>query len=187
MTSKVTIDSASIAKKVEDRLKKIQRGLRGNRLLNEVGDEVISDNRREARTGKGFNSKPEVGQKRTKMPKLAETTIEHRKYLKRAKNTETTDVFSVKRSNLTVSGQLLSSIVKEIKNGALIIKLSDQKRIPYKTLNLRQKKARKPPPSNQEVADFLEEQGRHFLGIDDKTQKKIKNIVIRFIRRLIRS
>ena len=186
MTSKVTIDSASIARKVEDRVKEIQKGLRGNPLLNQVGDEIIKDNRREARTGKGFDSKPEIGQKRTKMPPLADSTIDARDYLKRAGNS-TDNVFSLKRSNLTVSGQLLSSIVKEIKKGALIIRLSDQKRAPYKTLNQRQSRSKKAPPSNQEVADFLEEQGRHFLGIDDKTEKKIKTIVIRFIRRLIRS
>jgi hypothetical protein len=182
--AKVKVNRDSITQKVSGFVKRLEGETKREELLTQIGNEVIKDIQRETRSRRGFKSKEEArvfGSKRTKLPDLAESTIENRRSIARREQTQAT--YSDKRSNLTLTGQLLDSLKMFISRGVLKIR-PDGKRRPYKTI----KKSRaKRPPSNDELAVHLEDKGFIFMGIDDKSLKKIKTISIRFLRRLLKS
>jgi hypothetical protein len=173
----VKINRPSIIRKAEQKIREIEGAAQGDLLLSQIGVELLLDTQNKARTGKGFtkDTVKVFGSKRSKLPWLADSTVDSRRSI--GSRESTSNVFKPDRSNLSLTGQLLSSLKIFIKNGVLTIR-PDGERRKYKGQN-------KKPPSNDKLAEFLEEKGFYFLGVDDVSLKKIKTISIRFIRRLL--
>jgi hypothetical protein len=171
---------STIAKKIAE----VKGALQGRKLLDDVGEQIIKDIKRNTRTGKGFSTSQLNGiknNKRESLPSLEKSTIKARKYY--AKFNPTTQVYKSGRSNLSFSGQLIDSIAYDVKKGRVVVSASGKKRRAYRTLKGKVKNT----PSNDEIIGYLEKKGFYFLGIDDKTIDKIKTIAKRQIRRLLRS
>lgn len=179
--TKIRINRRSILTKVAEKISQVEGATKGDQLLGEIGTELLLDTQARARTGKGFTADTVkvFGSKRTNLPGLAQSTVSSRESV--ASRNPTPAFYRKNKSNLTLTGQLLDSLRLFIKRGVIIIR-PDGERRPYKTG--RPSKA-KTPPNNEELSTFLEEKGFYFLGIDDKSLKKIKTISTRFIRRLL--
>lgn len=121
----------------------------------------------------------DLTQEGAKQPPLAKSSIKNREYLEEYNITDSR--FSLKRSNLTFSGQLLKSLFARFEPGKIIIEANNDVRKPYNSKN---------GPANQritnsELAGYLEENGRTFLGLDAKGQEIIRAFVVRQVRRLL--
>jgi len=79
-------------------------------------------------------------------------------------------LFKPSKSNLTFTGQMLES-------------LKGRSNVRKQTVTIRATGTRDDGQSNEEVAEYVAEQGRPFLGLDLKGVKRIENIVRRDIRR----
>jgi hypothetical protein len=178
--SKVTVNRGSILRKIQEKLKEVEGATQSDLLLGEIGARLLKDTQARARTGKGFTAETVkvFGSPRVSLPGLADSTIDSRRTL--ATTNQTPAFYREKKSNLTLTGQLLDSLKLFIRRGSLIIR-PDGARRPYRT----KKGAGKGQPTNDKLAEFLEDKGFYFLGVDDKSLNQIKTISIRFIRRLL--
>lgn len=170
--TKVRIDLSKITKK----LSKIEKGFEDKRLLEPVADIAIKDIQRNTKATRGFNKSGD----RDKLPGISEEWIERRKKL--SGTNATTGVYSPRRSNLSFTGQLLDSLKAKFRGRKITIEPTGT-RTPYKNL----KGGQSSPVENKIVAKGLQDMGFIFLGVDEKTTKKIKTEITRFIRRLLRS
>jgi hypothetical protein len=82
------------------------------------------------------------------------------------------EFFEPRLSNLTFTGQLLRSITSSVKNGAISIFVTGTRRDGL---------------TNEKVAGYVSEQGRPFIGLDERGIKRIKRNAITEIRKFIRS
>ena len=87
--------------------------------------------------------------------------------------------FSPSKSNLTLSGQMLASLKERIVqtpgsvNEPSVVEVSPTGQ-------------RNDGLANSQVAEFVREGGRPFLGLDEKATNQIKNIVLKNLRRVLR-
>jgi len=183
--SRIKLNQSSINQKITDKINEARGYLKRDKALTDAANQAVRDIKTGARTGRGFTKPDQFGGQRAKFPPLAKSTIDARGYLQETPQTLDPS-FRKARSNLTISGQLLSSIIFEIKRGVVRIFANSKKRKRYANKGLRQRKTRKAPPTNEQVAKGLEDQGRYFIGIDDNTIKRIKTILIRNVRRILR-
>lgn len=138
-------------------------------LSKELGETVIRGIKGKTRKGLDLVNGGKQGA-------LASSTIAQRRYLDDHNSTAST--YSPARSNLTFTGQLLDSL-KWFRIGNIIRIMPTGQRRPYK-------RGSKKSIANQDVANFLKEQGREFLGVDNPIKKQLKSIIRNFIRRNIR-
>lgn len=178
--TKVKINRGSIIRKAEQKIREIEGATQGDLLLSQIGVELLLDTKARARTGKGFtqDTVKVFGSKRVNFPSLAPETIDSRRNV--AGSNATPAFYREKKANLTLTGQLMESLKIFVKSGTLLIKPDGARRL-YRT----KKGEGKTAPTNDKLAEYLEEKGFYFLGIDDLSLKKIKTISIRFIRRLL--
>jgi len=164
--------------KVEIQVKKrLEDLLKDTTMLNEVGETTAKMIVNNARSGSVFKN-----DKKEKIKKLKNISIAHRKYL--AKYNSTSDVYSASRSNLSFTGQFLKSIKHTVKRGLIIIEPTGS-RTGYKT---GPKTKDSNPPSNKQLAKFLADNGREiFGGLDKIGIKRLKTLIIRFLRRKLRT
>lgn len=94
------------------------------------------------------------------------------------KNTDP-EFFRSDKSNLTFSGQMLRSLkTRIVKRPSSISQPSAIEVFPDG--------GRDDGLTNQEVAAFVKEGGRPFLGLNEKAVKQIRNIVLKNLRRVLR-
>ena len=127
-----------------------------------------------------------------KQPPLAKSTIETRSYSE--KYTDLHPLYSRRRSNLTMTGQLLEAvkgIVKKIsgKTGyEITFEVSDTTRKQYKSEKARSKNTQR--LTNKELAGYLKDKGREFLGVRklmiDRIRRQISQDLRRNIRKILR-
>lgn len=163
--------------------KKLNEIVQDNELLNQVGDiarkdmivEILKGN--EPATGKPFASS-KIGKKwREKKKELSEynTPID-------SKAGGGTSV-----ARLAFTGQWLKSLKhtlernKEGKKEILIFPDGDHK--PYST---KSGKSKQKPISNEDLGQYLIEQGRNWKGVSPRIQKRLVNLVRTFIRRKLK-
>jgi hypothetical protein len=184
----------SVQVKVPKRLRKdvevlLGRVERDRAALKEIGDFVSNRIRSEGRRGKPYN-------KDRSFPALEKSTIENRKYL--SLFNFTSDVFSPKRSNVTLTGQLWDSIGHMILKNTVFIQFFG-KRDPYTTgPGGKLQKLKGPNKTNQGLADMLAKGIKSKNGLkkyvafeasvienDVKINKRINAIVKRYLRRAL--
>jgi hypothetical protein len=118
-------------------------------------------------------------------PRLKQSTIKQRERI--SKHTETHDVFDAETSNLTFSGQMLDALEHSVRGDLVFVEVADSNRRPYSYVPTRGKNKGqqvnvKNTPSNKEVAKFLAEKGRTFLGLDEQSKQIIANKIKRLLR-----
>ncbi len=161
---------------LSEALKKfINESLAKEEVLQRVGligrDAIIA----KTRTGKSL---PTNGKQKA----LAPSTVKSRERL--AKTNAVQETFSAKRSNLTLTGQLLESIkVLANTSKAEVVLVPKGARKPYVNKN---GKPQKRTPTNEQVATYLAEKGFTFMGIDDPTKKQMVKAVKAFLRNEIK-
>lgn len=147
---------------------RINRALKSSSLLKEIADGLIEDiqSGESPKTGKPF-------------PRLADSTIENRRRLARTNQTDKN--YSPKKSNLTLTGQLVRSIKAKINltRGELIIEPTGSRR-PYRGVNKRLKQSVR---TNKELATIHANGGRNLPKRDIiRFSKKRVREIVRLIR-----
>jgi hypothetical protein len=143
-------------------------------LLNEIGKTAV-------RRIKGGTRSPKDRMSNQKIPELKDTTIEHRRYLQRFNRTHST--FSPRRSNLTITGQLIDAVTYSKKSNQVEIFVKDSARKKYKTGG---DGGTHRPPTNQELSQFLSKKGFKFMRIGKSAREQIENKINRELRRKLR-
>ena len=181
MAFKVTLKSDSLARaeaSVRDGLKKV---LNGAQLKRDIGDTVIQDIQFQTRKA---NFAP-----------LSEKWIKERKQI--AKATAVHEAYSPRRSNLTLSGQLLDSLqMVNSNNGVFEFKFvgdHEPYKAPYQTQWKRLGKIVRSSRSglrtigkkikNEKLATYVQEQGREFVKLRPALVPRLRTIILRYIRR----
>jgi hypothetical protein len=157
--SKVSISVNRVRASVE---KDLKESLNNKRTM-EIGEFIIEKVRVRTRLGYGVSGNL---QPREKLAPLAESTKRIRKGLKKAG--ELSELTTPNRSNLTMTGQMLDSlVVKVISAGKFVIDVT----------GIRKKLKKDDLPTNKAVAVKVTEEGRPFMFLTDKDYKALINFV----------
>lgn len=176
---KVKIDTNAVVKLELETTRAVQQILKGEALQKEVGTYMVTAIQYQARVGKPLT------QERS-LPALKESSIRTRRYL--AKHNTTHKAYNEKRSNVTITGALLDSIVYTAEGGDdLNLKITFEGKHPgYKSANGPMGEG----PDNLTLAGYLKDKG--FKIFDNTIQanqqftSRIKTICLRYIRRGLR-
>jgi len=137
-------------------------------MLDEILDFVVRRVRAETRKGKDLSRDGET------QPPLSTKYIAARERMTANGSVKVDKTFfSPKRSNLTLTGQMLDSLSGLVKSKARSVEVFVEGR-------------RDDGLTNQAVAKDLKSMGRTFLGLDEKGRGRIRKIVLDEIRRQIR-
>lgn len=163
-----------VEKNIELTFKKVTEN---KQMRREIGEFVVGRIQGEARRGRPLND-------RGSFPPLKESTKAIREAL--ASDNPTHPTFSVNRSNLTFSGQLIDNIVFELGRTVIEIFVDNTRRRPIKGRSQAENMK-----TNKEVDAELRKRGFVLYtakGIDSEPRvgKRINNIVKKFVRRAIK-
>lgn len=169
------INSKSVEKLDKSIRDAFDKVLSSKPMLDEIGNSITSDIVDQTRNK--AKSIPDA----SRLSPLSKEWIERRKKLSDYNETDST--FSPTKSNLTFTGQLLNSLKHRILGKGKIEAYFDGMHEPYKN------KDGEPigdEISNEDLATFVKEKGRPFVGIRDLTARKINRIVRTYVRRALR-
>ncbi len=143
---------------------------------------IIEDIQGQTRSGKDIVND-------RKQPPLKPSTIAARTNAE--KYTDTSELYSRKRSNLTFTGQLLDSLLFKIrkKSGSSFeveISPNNEVRKNYYSPNPRKKERKNISLTNRKLFKYLQDMGREFLGIREKMIERIRTLAAQDLRRNIR-
>lgn len=176
MSIQIKFDPESI-KRVEVQTREaFNKVIANKKLLDEVGQTVVDDIKFQTRRGQSIPTG-------SRLKPLSKRWVETRGQIGEA--TDTQETFSPKRSNLTLTGQLLDSLTWRIVGKGLIETLfKGEKRRPYFIKPKTKKGVRKIESkiSNEQLAEFVQKD-RPFVGVRDQVVKRIRLIVISYLRR----
>lgn len=160
--------------KIFDSVKKsLRETKRSEALLSEIGNFSVERIRFETRRGRTM-----VDNKSSRrLPPLKKTTKDFRKEIKESfPELVDPDFFRPNKSNVTLTGQLLKSLKFKIVKDKLIILIGGTRKISSISFTTR----------NEIVYRDLVELGFDFIGLDKKSQKRIKKLVLDEFRRTIK-
>lgn len=174
MSLNVKFDSAKFDRLVDGISSKFDRIANSKQMKEQIGELIISDIQKQTRAG---NSIPDG----SKFPGLKPSTVKMRDKL--SDTNQTGEAFSVRRSNLTLSGQLLLSLKAKLLNKAVEVEPSGIHR-PYRY----QRKDGSfstvgRPIQNKLLSKFVADQGRDFIGVRDQVRNRIGLLVRQQVRR----
>lgn len=142
-----------------------------DKTLVEVSDFVVDRIQKQTRSGKSLPENRKAIKQVSKEYAKARTTDKFQD-----ENRPLSNLFLGKKltrkSNLTVTGQLLSSVIGKIVKG-----------IKGKTLIISPTGQRRDGETNEKVAEDLSIRGFNFMGLDDKGIERVKKIVLNNFRR----
>lgn len=172
---------SSISKKTM----RVLESLKEREFLERVGRTAVRHVQQ--RTRKGYDSDGEL------LKPLAPSTIRRRKEL--SKINRTSSFYGHAISNLHFSGQLIRSIKFVVDNFKVFIEVSGSRK-PYNLseefkenksgTKVRKTNKKTKPPSNEKLAQYLADQGRTFMGVDESLRQKIREIAARHLAKAIR-
>jgi hypothetical protein len=172
---------------LEKKLKRfLIKELANKALLNKIGEFVKDRIVQFTRSGKSI-----AGAKAKKLKKLSDSYIQTRRGALHFRTSQQGNVFPIEGpderlktvdkeffdpdfSNLTFTGQLLRSLKAKVDLKARTIDIMPTGNRFDSNL------------SNQDVAKFVAEQGRPFIGLDDKGIKRVKALIIQDLRKSLR-
>lgn len=162
--------------------KVVREKLFSTEIMRQVGEFSVERIYSNTKRGRHPNDQGELVKNKELSPKY----IEYRKkYSKIA--AQTGDFFSPKRSNLTLTGQLLDSIDMRFIGRRLIeIFIPNTRRKPPVSISERPRKP-KPQKTNKEVAISLFLNGRPFMRMDRVGLRTIRNMFQRDLRSKLRA
>lgn len=182
----VKLDNKSVARVEKSVRESFEKVINNQNLLKDIGTVVIKDIQFQTRKGK--------------LKPLSDEWVNERKKI--AKATATHPAYSARRSNLTLTGQLLDSLkIIYSKAGEVIIEATGIHR-PYKANYLKswyrigQSGKRHLVKSsntgmrtigesieNKKLAEYVADQGREFMKVREGLNRQLKNLVVAYIRR----
>lgn len=133
--------------------------------------------------------------RKTKFKPLSEKWIKERKQISKA--TKVNEAFSPRRSNLTITGQLLDSLkLTSFNKGKYVFEFVGDHQ-PYKAPYVQQYKRGKTIVNtnrtglrtigkaikNEDLAKYVQEQGREFIKLRKSLIPRLRNLVVAYIRR----
>ena len=150
------------------------------KLLNEIGEESVKRVKQFARRGKPLRD----GAQR-KFPKLSDATVAIRKFIAKYNATHPTYGANGKRKNVTITGQLVEAVQFTIKKNVvkLFIKGRRQK---YRNSKGQVIKGQESDSAKVYKNLIKLNDDYRFLGMDEKGEKRIKQIIKRNLRRLLK-
>jgi hypothetical protein len=164
-----TIDKAETEVKL-----KIQKAITSPALLSDIAEVAITDIKYQARRGVSTETD-------SKFKPLSSRWIKQRQKI--AQSTAVHEAFQANRSNVTITGQLLDAMSKVLtKTGIAIVFKGIHK--PYLAKRVRKSGNRTigKPIDNETLSEYVNEV-RPFFKIRESLIPRLKNIVIRYIRR----
>jgi hypothetical protein len=181
MAFNVRVNKESL-KNVEDNVRTvIDRVFANKQMLELIGQTIIDDVKFQTRRGRSI---PTGG---GAFDQLSPKWIAEREKI--AAVQKVADVFKSTRSNLTITGELLDSMdVVKVQKGSLTIDFVGTHSV-YKAQSSRGNGVKTIPsnPSNQvknkDLARYVAENGRPFLGVRLALKARLNRIVVGFIRR----
>lgn len=144
-------------------------------LLSEIAEVAITDIKFQARRG--------VSSDGNKFKALSRRWISQRDKISQA--TKVHETFKANRSNITITGQLLDAMSKMLTKSGIAIIFKGIHR-PYQARRVRKDGNRTigKPLTNDLLSEYIE-QTRPFFKIRESLLPRLKNIVIRYIRRKV--
>lgn len=206
--SKISIDSAQ-----EYTRAKVKNLFKDPEMLGEIGDVMIKDIKYQVRRGispktnspfkplsqnrhpflysiygrldrsfaKGKKAQNKLINMREQQKTEGYNYTDIRKYI--SQSTKTHPAFSVNRSNLTITGQLLDAMTRTISStGRLTLKFIDSIHRPYKIKTPKGIRDIGKPIRNDELAEYVNA-ARPFFWVRDSLLPQLKKIVLKHIRR----
>lgn len=143
--------SSKVFRRIAQRIERVVRGVSLKPYAKDTAERI----RRRTRTGQGLQE-TKRGAKRKKLKKLSDKYKVFRRKNKReiSKNTKPS------KSNLTLTGQLLDSIVGRARGTKIIVEFLEK---------------RKDGLKNRDIARYQSEQGRDFFELSDKELRGLQN------------
>lgn len=170
MAKKTSVKITGVSQARDNILKFLNNTIQDKQVLNELG-QVAADS---------IRNRTRAGMEEYKQKPLSKTTQERREALI-PKNSFDDKIVKPKRSNLSLSGQLLESISFRINNAQALVTLFLYKpRLPY---NGTKKSALKNDKDNVQIKNDLESKGRKFFFISEKLNAQLENRITQALRR----
>jgi hypothetical protein len=165
--------------KIENKLKvALNKLISSKELLDKVGEFSRERIYSFAKTGKSlFGDTPE------KFMKLSDVYMRYRAKLE--KIAQMGDHFAPRRSNLTLTGQMLNALTWRTKKNEVEVFVKPTARNDEPKLTQRPRNG--PRLNNAQVAEDLAKRGRRFIGMDRLGRERIKKLVIKELRQALRS
>lgn len=174
---KLKLNRKSLDRIEADTKARLNRVLSNKEMLGEVGDMAIDMIRQNTRKGTSTVTDQ-------KFAPLSKPWIKTRDRIASSQGTHPT--YAKKRSNLTLSGQLLDSMKRSVV-GRMVTIFFDGTHIPYRIQTRNGISRVGKLIKNSRLAQYVAEQGRPFFGFskafESKLLAQVKRVVIRYIRR----
>lgn len=152
----------------ERKLKQAIEQLASPQILQQIGEKAKDLIVERSTAGYGVQNKEKEGQPKKKFTKLSPAYITRRASKPQQLSPRTTP----SKSNVTFTGQMLDSMKAVVSTGKVSITTTG--------------KRRGSKLSNQEVQNFVEEQGRSFNQLTDQDLKRLQNFVADILKLLTR-
>lgn len=167
----VTVDTSKLKEKTEKVRKAIRNILADPSVMAEISSTLEVDIKRQTRSGKDPDGK--------KYKDLSPQWVKRRQQIVNAKH----PAYSKERSNLTLTGELLDALRIF---PAEIVGLSRKILYEFKGMHSAYKTKdgkESTKISNEELAEYVQDQGRKIIGVRESLIPRIKRILIAAIRR----
>lgn len=174
---KLKLNQKSLDRLEADTKARLNRVLSNKEMLGEVGDMAIDMIRQNTRRGTSSVTDE-------KLAPLSKPWMKTRERIASSQGTH--PAYAKKRSNLTLSGQLLDSLKRSVA-GRMVTIFFDGMHIPYRMQTRKGISRVGKLIKNSKLAQYVAEQGRPFFGFSKAFELKlltqVKRVVIRYIRR----
>ena len=154
------------AKEVFKEIEEATNGLfHSGEFLTKIGEFMVQRIQSVTRSGKSLVTN-------SKLAPLAQSYIKQRQSMQKSGKVGS-DFFSPGRSNLTLTGQMLDSLDYKVdeQRGSVSVQASG---------------IRSDGKDNSKIAQYVTDQGRPFLGLDETGQKRIEQLIQEELRRIFR-
>lgn len=145
-------------------------------MRKEMGEFVVDRIQKVTRSGKSI-------QDGKSFAALKKSTVGMRTSI--AKYNKTHPLFKPPRSNLTIVGTLVDSVSYKFIGKTIDVRPRGS-HPPYKTKPGKKAKGGGETKSNEEIAKSLLDQGRVFVGLDERGKERINRILAKWVRRLLK-
>lgn len=151
------------------------KAIKSKAMLDEIGISITTDIVDQTK------NKAKSIPNQSRLASLSTAWIERRRKL--AESNDTDSAYAPTKSNLTFTGRLLNALKhKIIGTGKIEVGFFDSVHEPYKD---KDGNTVGKPILKEELAGYIAQQGRPFIGIRDLTKRKINRIVRTYVRRAL--
>jgi hypothetical protein len=162
---------ALVLKKLSDKIQKIIKESKEKEVLEEIGTLAKDVIYKRTKAGRGLDKSRKT---------LKSLNPLSNNYKLARKDIKLGEFGSRNKSNLTLSGQMLNALDKKVHGKQVDIFIKNTARQAIKPTHKR------PSQTNAQVANFVAENGRPFLGLADNEKKIVKNKYRNIIKAIVK-